>query len=239
MKSTQLDTYRASGFRNVDGWGIDEDLFDFFVMFDEFQRGHGITGSLCEIGVHHGRTFILLALLQERGERVVGIDLFESGQDQNHDASGSGSMQSLRKNLLHHAPDCQPHLVTANSFDLSVEQRGLMAPARLFHIDGGHYLEVVLNDLALAQAALGPGGIIVVDDYWHSLFPEVHEAVHRYFYTATSLRAVPFMTGKNKIFLAHTSHRERLLGFLKERLPPEKRRPIKLLGYDAICCDPH
>lgn len=239
LKTELLKRYREQGFRTVEGWGIDEALFDIFVMFDEFQQQSAIRGSLCEIGVHHGRALILLELLKEQGERVVGIDLFESGQDQNLDASGSGSMSALLANLSTHAPGSRPDLISANSFDLNAEHKALMAPARMFHIDGGHFLEVVLNDLALAQSVIGTGGIIVVDDYWHSLFPEVHEAVHRYFYTSTQIRAVPFMTGNNKIFLAHNSHCARLLGFLKTRLPAQRQRPIKLLGYDAICFDPH
>ena len=237
--SPVLSRYVNGGFVHVDGWGVDAELIDIFRQIDAFQASQGVAGSLCEIGVHHGRTLILLALMRKPGERVVGIDLFESAQDQNLDASGSGSMQAVRVNLATHAPDIEVDLITANSFDLTPDDREMLRGARMFHIDGGHFMEVVLNDLALAQQMLGAGGVIVIDDYWHSGFPEVHEAVQRYFSTATALKAVPFMTGKNKLFLAHSSHRDRIAAHFRGVLPLDRCKTIRLLGHDAICCDPH
>jgi hypothetical protein len=233
----QLDFYRRVGITEVDGWGVDADLINLILHIHTFQEEHGATGSLCEIGVHHGKTLILLALLARPSERVVGIDLFEDRQAENLDSSGLGSLGITRANLSRYAESVSVECVTANSFDLTADQRALLAGARMFHIDGGHFLEVVLNDLEVAQRALGPGGVIIIDDYWNSLFPEVHEAVHRYFAAGTVLKAVPFMTGRNKIFLAHQSHRDRLLQYMKGQLPRERSRPVKLLGYDSICCD--
>jgi hypothetical protein len=56
-----------------------------------------------------------------------------------------------------------------------------MRGSRLFHNDGEHFTEVVLNDLSIAQDLINLGGVIVLDDYWHSGFPEAQEAVHKYF----------------------------------------------------------
>jgi len=239
MPKTDLEKYRDGGFARVEGWGVDGELIELFSIINEFQTTNRITGSLCEIGVHHGRTLTLLALLKGQGEKVVGVDLFDGSQDQNLDASGSGSRVAVLRNLAEHAPGVDVQLVCANSFDLSRDQHGLLQGARLFHIDGGHFLEVVLNDIALAQEALAVGGVVVIDDYWHSGFPEVQEAVHRYFLTSSRLKAVPFMTGKNKVYLAHTSHCHRLLEFMSSRLPSNRRKPVRVLGYGAICCDPH
>jgi hypothetical protein len=239
MTSSLLQSYRTEGFLRVEGWGIDQELIDLFEMFNDFQRAHGLGGPMCEIGVHHGRTLILLGLLKRPQEKVIGIDLFESNQSQNLDASGSGSIAAVHRNLAEFAPGIEIDLISANSFDLSVDQRNCLQGCRLFHIDGGHFIEVVLNDIALAQSTLGVGGIIVIDDYWHSGFPEVQEAVHRYFWTSAAMKAVPFMAGKNKLFLAHNSHKERLLDFVAAKLPANRRKPIRLLGYNAICCDPH
>lgn len=237
--ASQLERYRTIGLNEVEGWGVDQDLVDLIIKFHEFHELHKIRGGLCEIGVHHGRTLVLFALLAGKSERVVGIDLFEERQIENLDSSGLGSLEQTRSNLALHAPGIPAECIAANSFDLTADQCALLDGARLFHIDGGHFLEVVLNDLHLAQQALAPGGVIIIDDYWHSGFPEVHEAVHRYFSTATCLKAVPFMTGRNKIFLVHNSHRDRLLDFMKNNLPPERRKLVKLLGYDSICCDSH
>ena len=237
--SNVQEAYRHGGFLQVEGWGIDAELIELFIAFDEFHSLSGIRGPLCEIGVHHGRTLILLGLLAKSGERAIGIDLFEDAQDQNLDASGSGSFVKLRANIDRHAPGFEFDIIKGNSFHLAAAVIAKLQGCRLMHIDGGHTLEVVLNDIALAQSVIGLGGIIVIDDYWHSGFPEVQEAVHRYFWTATNIKAVPFMVGKNKIFLATPAHRHRLLPFIAERLPPEKRKRVRVLGYDAMCCDPH
>jgi Methyltransferase domain len=239
MNKALLQRYRAGGFHSVQGWGINETLFDIFVHLNDFHMTNNLEGPLCEIGVHHGRTLILLGLMKRQHEKAVGIDLFESGQAQNLDASGKGSIEAARRNLAEHAPGVNFDLIAASSFDLTTDQRNLMQGCRFMHIDGGHFTEVVLNDIALTQSVLGLGGVIVIDDYWHSGFPEVQEAVHRYFWTSPSLKAVPFMTGINKIFLAHLSHRDLLLAHMSARLPEERRKPIRLLGHSAICIDPH
>jgi hypothetical protein len=49
----------------------------------------GITGNVAEIGVHHGRLFILLYLLTSPDERALAVDLF-SGQERNIGSSGHG-----------------------------------------------------------------------------------------------------------------------------------------------------
>ena len=239
MAPTGIATYRNVGLFQVEGWGIDQELADLFILIDEFQARNGVRGPLCEIGVHHGRVLILLGLLAKPGERTVGIDLFEDAQDQNLDASGSGSYAKLKLNIARHAPHADFAIVKANSCHLAPTDLAKLQGCRLMHIDGGHLTEVVLNDLTLAQSAIGVGGVIVLDDYWHSGFPEVQEAVHRYFGASTNIKAVPFMVGKNKLFLAALSHKHKLLPFIRERLPPEKRKPVRVLGYDAVCCDPH
>jgi Methyltransferase domain len=239
MRDELLKRYRHGGFSQVPGWGLNEELADLFMWFDEFHSLHGIRGPLCEIGAHYGRVVILLGLLAKPGERTIAIDLFEDDQDQNLDASGSGSYTELMTNIAQHAPGVEFDIVKANSFFLTPTDVAKLHGCRLMHIDGGHSTEVVLNDLALAQSIVGPGGVIVVDDYLHSGFPEVQEGVHRYFWNATALKAVPFMIGKNKIFLTSISHKHRLLPFIGERLPTTQRKPVRVLGYDAICCDPH
>lgn len=239
MPNPALEAYREHGFTLVDGWGVDRELIELFINFDSFQTRHSVSGSLSEIGVHHGRTLILLGLLKKADERVTGIDLFETAQDQNLDDSGRGSQAALQRNITTHAPSVDFTLIEANSLDLAPDHLECLSGSRLFHIDGGHYIEVVSNDLHIAQTCLGPGGVIVVDDYWHSGFPEVQEAVHRYFQTSSQLKAVPFMVGKNKIFLAHLSHKDRLLQYMRGVLPAERSKRVRVLGHEAICCDPH
>jgi hypothetical protein len=236
---TWLERYIKEGFKTVDGWGIDSELIELFILVDQFQKKENVSGPLCEIGVHHGRTLILLGLLANSGEKVVGIDLFEDGQEHNLDLSGSGSYKQLKKNTDIHAPGINFEIVKGNSFRLTNDVLKIMRDSRIFHIDGGHFFEVVLNDLTIAQDIVGLGGVIVIDDYWHSGFPEVQEAVHRYFWSSSNLKAIPFAVGKNKIFLVGCAYKSKILNYFKERLPQNKKKTVRVMGYEAICIDSH
>lgn len=197
-------------------------------------------GNLLEICVHHGRTLILFALLAKENERVFGVDLFEQGQNANIDHSGSGMMGPVIDNPDAHCPNIPVELITENSFLLPRHELfGEFANARFVHTDGGHFNEVVLNDLEIAQSVIGDGGIIIVDDYMHSGFPEVQEAVHQYFSVSIRKPAAPFAIGKNKLFLCELSRQESALAWLAEYMPPERKKAVKVMGYPAICLDQH
>ncbi len=78
-----LKKYITHGYRNVEGF------FSYLALktiakLSEIQSQNKITGAVCEIGVHHGRSFILLHLLTNGNEKSVAYDLFEM-QEQNVD----------------------------------------------------------------------------------------------------------------------------------------------------------
>lgn len=239
-RDSQLDEFETGGYLSIAGWGVDQFLIQMFRRFDRFHRKLGVSGPLFEIGVHEGRTLVLFALLAREGEKCVGVDLFDSRQAENIDHSGSGSAERVRANLKIFAPETECQLVESNSFDFRYHPAfANVRGARLCHIDGGHFLEVVLNDIDIMQTVVGPGGVIVIDDYLHSGFPEVQEAVHRYFWTSTNIKAIPFAIGRNKIYLISAAFHTEMIRFLSDDLPPEIKKRVKLLGYDAICVDPH
>jgi hypothetical protein len=66
------------------------------------QEAQHIGGNVAEIGVHHGKLFILLYLLTRGEERAVAVDLF-ANQVQNIDHSGVGDLDKFRANLARHA----------------------------------------------------------------------------------------------------------------------------------------
>lgn len=235
----KLEKYATEGFKSVEGWGIDEELINIICLIDQFQESQMISGPLTEIGVHHGRTLILLGLLSNENELTIGIDIFDVLQYQNLDHSGCGSYSKLLSNIAEHATDVKFEIVCSNSFSILPDTMKKMSETRIFHIDGGHFIEVVLNDLAIAQKCLHLGGVIIIDDYWHSGFPEVQEAVNKYFHISDMIKAVPFAVGKNKIFLVGITYKDEILKWFKENLPEDKQKPVKVLGYESICLDSH
>lgn len=171
------------------------------------QRSIGVAGGVAEIGVHHGKLFILLYLLGHSSEKAVAIDLFED-QHLNIDSSGSGDLAKFSRNLDRHADSTRLVLHKGNSMDLS--RPGLMrlaeGPLRFVSVDGGHTADITVHDLGTAEAAIAGGGIIVVDDVFNEQWPGVGDGVRRYFERRRDL--VPFAIGANKTYFCRPSHRD-------------------------------
>lgn len=185
----------AGSFRRIGGW-FSADAAAFFGLIDEAQKQEGLTGDLFEIGVHHGRSAVLLARMALPSERLRVCDVF-ARQDLNASESGSGDRRRLEQNLARVAPSADYEILERSSLELSRETIG--TGYRFFHIDGGHSKEEALSDLDLAADVLMPGGVIAVDDPFRHEWPGVTEALGD-FCRASSYR--PFAMGFNKIILA-------------------------------------
>jgi hypothetical protein len=48
-----------------------------FAFLSDIQEEGGYIGDLCEVGVYHGKSLVLLDLLRTHSERVFGFDTFE------------------------------------------------------------------------------------------------------------------------------------------------------------------
>lgn len=137
MKSA-LEAYAAGGHRRVQGW-LSETAVALVLALGRLQTLNGVTGPVCEIGVHHGRLFILLHLLTEGDEQSIAWDLVEN-QDQNIDKSGKGDRAALMENLARHRCDMsRVKVITANSLDLSSAAvlQSCGGQPRIFSVDGG------------------------------------------------------------------------------------------------------
>ncbi|HWD75957.1 MAG TPA: class I SAM-dependent methyltransferase, partial [Solirubrobacteraceae bacterium] len=158
--------------RGIQGW-FSSEAAGLFGLLDEAQRSAGVQGDLFEIGVHHGRSAVLLSHLARPGERLGVCDLF-GAQEQNVSDSGSGDRGIFEANMAALASGFDRLDVFAMASDrLTPEQLG--GPYRLFHIDGGHLREEALSDLRLGAAVLDPRGAIAVDDPFSVAWPGVTE----------------------------------------------------------------
>lgn len=199
--------YALFGQRRVHGWLSDVGL-RLVDAAEAMQQEHDVHGNLAEIGVHHGRLFLLLCLAKRPGETALAIDLFED-QQFNVDNSGKGDRDKLEANLHHWYPDgTGVEIAKGNSLDLGPDDLRRMAkgPLRLVSVDGGHTVEITMNDLEISTKALVPGGIVVLDDCFSDFFPSVAEGAQNFLRENREYQV--FACGGNKTLITDSAHAE-------------------------------
>lgn len=196
--------YRSVGHKFVTGF-MEPEVLLVAGALDEAQRARSVGGAVAEIGVHHGKLFIGLHLLQRDGEKSVAIDIF-GDQDLNIDGSGAGDLAKFTTNVdvwssmdgvVIHQGDS-----TKLTPEVLLEKAG--APVRLFGVDGGHTAEIVYSDMQLAEATLADGGIVVADDVFNEYWPGVAVGTLKYLEDGAGL--APFAIGFNKVFFTQPEY---------------------------------
>jgi hypothetical protein len=200
---SSAEIYRRVGHRFVTGFLESEVL----LVLDELnaaQGAAGVSGSVAEIGVHHGKLFLGLHLLRRDGEPSLAVDLF-GDQERNVDSSGRGDVEKFRANVALWATDDGLVVHQGDSTQLTAEQvRDLVGGVRLFSVDGGHTAEIVQSDMALAEACLVDGGVVIADDVFNQRWPGVAVGTLQYIEDGATL--VPFAIGFNKVFFTQPAH---------------------------------
>lgn len=195
----------------IDGWFSVESAAAWDALLC-FQERRGVQGHMLEIGVWRGKSAVLMALHSDPSKEVcVLVDkqfdqrAVEHALHQVH-PEGTGSFQLLETDSRVLLRD--PMIVDAfESF-------------RWIHIDGEHTARAVMNDLEVANGLLSDDGVIVVDDYFNWLYPQVTEAVNRYVRENPDDFAL-FLCGYNKAYLARPHHVHKYLAFCKDELMAE------------------
>ncbi|HEY0160195.1 MAG TPA: class I SAM-dependent methyltransferase [Thermoanaerobaculia bacterium] len=189
MNNAEVREYLVST-REVEGWFFPIDAHLFGLM-DEIQKREGITGNLFEIGVHHGKTALMLARMAAAGETLGVCDVFEQ-QELNRDRSGEGNRGIFLRHMQAHRAEARVFAKLSSA----LTREDTTTSCRFVHIDGGHRPEDVLNDLAVAERALLPDGAVAVDDVFNPNWPGVSEGFYRY-----RGDLVPVAIGGNKVIL--------------------------------------
>jgi hypothetical protein len=201
-----FEIYRRFGHRFVAGW-LAPEVLEILAVLDEAQRSKNVSGAVVEIGVHHGRLFIGLKLLQDVDQYSVAIDVF-GDQELNVDQSGKGDLAIFRRNVQRWSSLDAVAIHQGDSTQLHADQLRELAHGgiRLFSVDGGHTDPIVFSDMNLAEATIASGGIVVADDVFNEEWPGVSTGTLRYLSEGGQL--VPFAIGFNKVFFASPDHAE-------------------------------
>jgi hypothetical protein len=189
--------------RKIPGW-FSAEAASLFALIDEAQREIQVSGNLFEIGVHHGKSTVILCSLARTEEKVGVCDIF-AGQSSNISNSGKGDRELFEANLSAQVPDVPVAIFETPS--ASLELSDLNPPIRLFHIDGGHLADEAYSDLKLASKSLAPGGAIVVDDPFRPEWPGVSEAIFDFLKEEADFSSL--ILGFNKLVLVPRSYHDR------------------------------
>ncbi len=200
MDERAIRKYARKGRNTIEGWfaRVDAEIYRCILLL---QGNVGLSGSLAEIGVHHGKSFMMLCFSLEESEKAVCIDLF-SQQALNIDRSGCGDRSIFEENLKKFKINTENiKIIESSSADVSASAIvALAGPIRFFSIDGGHSTDIVVNDLSIAEGCIADHGIIALDDFHRPDWPEVSVGFTKW-YEKYRTKVVPFLIGFNKLYL--------------------------------------
>jgi hypothetical protein len=204
-------------------------------LYHDLQAEKSIVGDLMEIGVFHGRLFLMLALLARPDETATAVDVFEV--DANYDPSGgTTTLNIVRGHYERFVGDSAKFsYVAGDSLYLTPEiiRRNLPnGRARIISIDGAHSHFHTVHDMRLAESLLGPGGIVMVDDITNGGWPGVMEGVSRYFLLSSEIRLFPFMLTLNKLWLTTYDYHRIYLDYARQHISPG--RVTNFFGSETV-----
>jgi hypothetical protein len=231
LENQLLLNYFNGGFRSVEGWCSDN-LFRIIDLLDgcEFNK----EGGAAEIGVHHGKFFLLLNSVVDENYKSFAIDLFEQ-QHLNIDLSGRGDFDVFKSNLSNYDAHNGRNVsvISADSTDYSGKLKNLFdgQKIRFFSVDGGHTVQHTISDLNIANNTICNEGVVILDDILHSGWLGVIEGACKFLSTYPTL--VPFAIGDNKLLMCKLSMYPYYFKLFDSS--SLKKRNSKFFGYDLVC----
>jgi len=206
-------------YRAVPGW-LNDGAISAVIAFAKWQHDNNVLGDVAEIGVHHGKFFILLANIRRRHERAFAIDIFDD-QHLNADKSGCGDLSKFLENLRQYGSEVGLSVLKKDSKKLTrgdfySNKKGNI---RLFSIDGSHTAAHTCSDLAIASQLIGADGLIILDDFYNPDWPGVQEGFYRHLMNP-GCETAPFAYGNNKLFLCKAASHAKYSSFVENELRP-------------------
>ncbi len=231
--SISLDRYVSHSMESVHGYMSSLDAHLIATLLS-FQNENNIRGHLCEIGVHHGRLFLMLALARRPGERALGIDLFEDDTI-NTNTHHAGRDRALFANARRLGIELsEDETFKTSSIDIGAVDilRRTTGRIRFFSIDGSHLYQPVENDLRLAEQTLADEGIIAVDDFFNKDWADVSFAAYDFLRRTNAI--VPFAITSSKLYLAAPAAAEQYKTALASRADLGQVYHVEILGRDVV-----
>ena len=225
---------------NLHGFGGREHVYLYKYLHEMIKWN---MGGIAEIGVGEGKNLIHLNYFSFN-RPSFGFDLFER-QVYNHPNSGipavlKGALPRVEKDMLEH-DRYQGKNISLYSLDSTTHRKQIIDiigdnKLRMFSIDGGHQTGHVLNDLSIAEEVMHTEGVIIIDDFFSGIHPEVTEAV--YLYLAKKGCWIPFLMYEggfeSKLFLCHSSLHYHYLTILEKNPIPGLTRHLSFHNQNVM-----
>ena len=203
-----IAAYCLRGYESVEGW-LQPGATSLIWSLIEVQKYERISGDIAEIGVWHGKLFILLSLSLAPSEKASAVDPFDMPGYPNFVAAFQRTLAEFEippeKVVTHQMKSQQIPLGRASSF--------LGERVRLISLDGDHRRASIVHDLRLSKEVLSDFGVVVVDDIFSAWVPSVTEGIIDFLRQeagdlvpfAVAASDGPLTTGCAKVFLCKRS----------------------------------
>jgi hypothetical protein len=225
-----LQNYIDNGFDSVQGW-CDRNLFEIVDLLNNVDINK--QGGCLEIGVHHGKFYILLNSVIEPNSNSYALDVFDN-QSLNIDRSGMGSLEAFNNNLIKYDrhKGGNSKIVIGDSTDPLIIKsfHESDVPFRFISIDGGHTAEHTVSDLALANNLISNQGVVILDDILNYHWLGVIEGTVAFLNSKPTL--VPFAIGHNKLLFAKLSFKSYYLNIFNQS--PLKSKVVNFFGHILV-----
>ena len=162
---------------SIPGWFNYDDVVHFSLILAG-QDVASLKGNMLEIGCYHGRASALMARFLRPEEELLAVDLFERAREAGY--SDCPDMERVRRTILSAAPNVTAQQITLLNCSSHDMQLNAEKQFRFAHIDGGHDMLTVTNDLNFVATRMVPGGVVAVDDYAHPMWPDIKPATDRF-----------------------------------------------------------
>ena len=230
LNNKNLQVYKDLGFDKVEGW-CEEQLFEMVDLLDNVSINN--EGGCLEIGVHHGKFYLLLNSVINESYDSFAIDVFDD-QNLNIDKSGKGDLEAFKHNLanfdVHKGANTK--IITGDSTDQKIIKifDDKVGASRFLSIDGGHTVEHTVSDLILANKLVANEGVVILDDILNYHWLGVIEGAFSFLRSKPTL--VPFAIGFNKLFMCKLSYQEYYLDAFKAS--PFCGKVVDFSGYTVV-----
>jgi hypothetical protein len=208
VATEQRKEFVMGGYQNISKGSGDFKLVGPATMaLSKLQHEEGIYGSVAELGVHHGRFTGALFMTARETEKLIVADLFEDLQYQNVDVSGFGNKQAFIEGIQSYGlHETDLHLIHTGStedipFKWHLEEK--FEPFRLISVDAGHTAALTFNDLEIAFCNSLKGAVIILDDFFHNLWPGVTEGFFQFAGMGPVEGVYPFLRCEGKAFVTN------------------------------------